>query len=252
MPKRVPLVEVPARITTVLRDQFDLDATTALIGRTVYASIDVPGMFERITPDLEFDLKDSMQMGDLLGVAMQVGLGTEPTAEFYILRVLDSALGGEMRFIVYLDDIRRVYTGALTLTEFFGRRLNEIKRDSTQELVSDVWLDREPLLGEFLALQMGLRIKTLAYAEDSPTQAWGVVDASGWYHDGVIVLLVARELEQRTNTDDWPEEILTLAARILHEYEFVDHTAVVLQDITTQSTITLTPAELQAHLAYPH
>lgn len=254
-------------IEQVSREKYHLNVSTALRGQTVYASAQMPGFLQRLVRDGAFSRQDSDTIGNILVATTQISLSTHPPIQFYVLRLSDpDASGAELRYVTYLDDIRRLYANALSEGEFFDRRIQELKANVSETAMSDPWMEREVTLGEFLAVQLALRIKALGLQRSGPADAlrgaqpapdaalahWQLEDCVGWYRDGVFSLAVVRGVPPGTTTAGtapWPPAILQLMARILDEYRFAEYHRIVLTDTSTNSTVELSPDDLAAYLA---
>ena len=242
-----------AMIVDICRTDFKLDVNTQLIGQTMFAATRMPGFLRRLVEKGNLADQDSDNIGDLLMTTTQISLSADPPIQFYVLRLSDpEEPGTELRYITYLDDIRRLYASALSEGEFFERRIQDLKLRKDEPTMTDVWMTRGVTLGEFLAVQLAFRIKALA-AQEPALAEWGVEDCVGWFRNGTFSWTIAR----RSATDhllveaSWPPKVLELIALVLHEYEFTDYQRVIFTDASANTTHELTPAALSAYYK-PH
>lgn len=238
-------------VIEICRGKFQLqDVQAQVIGQTLYTRAQMPGFLRRLVESGNFSRQDSDRIGDLLMTTTQVSLSAHPPIAFYVLRLDDpDAPGTELRYVTYLDDIRRLYANALSESEFFDRRIQELKVNPSDAVMSDAWMEREVTLGEFLSVQLALRLKALAL-QDSSLADWDVEDCVGWYRDGALSLAVARTPPvegAEVSPMPWPASALELIARVVQEYRFDDYDRVILTDASTHETRELTKAELEAH-----
>ena len=251
-------------IVQVSRDKYHLAVSTRVIGATMYASAQIPGFVGRLVAGGNFARQDSDTIGDVLVTTTQISLSADPPIRFYVLRLVDpEASGAELRYVTYLEDIRRLYGNALSEMEFFDRRIQELKANPTEAVMTDPWMEREVAFGEFLAVQLALRVKALALQHAGPADgpdgagarppldtaltAWRLDDCVGWFRDGVFSWAVVRSAPPGSGAPEavpWPPPVLALLARVLNEYQFTDYRRLVLTDTSTESTLELSPADL--------
>ena len=238
-----------AAIVRVCRERFHLTVTTGRHGDTLYAQLQMPGFLRRLAAEGNLATVDSDRIGDLLMTTTQMSLSTHPPITFYLLQITDpDAPGIELRYVTYLDDIRRLYASALGEVEFFDRRIQELKLRPDELAMSDPWIERGVTLGEFLAVQLALRIKAKGL-QDAALAAWGLQDCVGWFHQGVLSLTVVREPATEDAADAaWPQPVLTLIAQVLTEYQFTDYHHVLLSDTATMQTQELTRAQIEGYV----
>jgi len=233
------------RIHTVCRDKYHLDVTTRILGDTLYATMELPGLLQRLSLSGAMAHEDMLKIGDLLQITTHISLSTQPLFQFYVLRLFDPEFAGsELRYVTYLDDVRRLYAQALAEVEFFDRRIQDLKLSGDQQAMSDPWMDREVALGEFLAVQLALRLKAMAFDEKSALARWGVEDCAGWFEERAFRWLFSRRAAEESDDTTWPAEIFRLVARVLREYRFDDYRTVAFTDLSTLQTRELTPDEL--------
>lgn len=241
--------QAQAAIEQVCRDQFRMTVSTRIIGQTIYAHTKLPGFLRRLSETGEFNRSDSDMIGDLLVATTTVSLSTAPPIDFYVLRLSDpEAPGTELRYVTYLDDIRRLYANALAEMEFFDRRIQELKLRPREFVMTDAWMEREVRLGEFLAVQLAMRIKALALGEASPLRAWQLEECVGWYDDRTLMLTIVRNIDESAAapaTSVVPEEILQLIARVLGEYAFTEYDRLTITDTSLQHTHAFTRADIE-------
>ena len=238
-----------ATIVEVCREKFHLSVSTRLIGRTLYTSAQMPGFLRRLVANGTFATQDSDQIGNFLVTTTQVSLSTDPPIDFYVLRLSDpEAPGTELRYVTYLDDIRRLYANALAEMEFFDRRIQELKLRPSETVMTDPWMEREVVLGEFLAVQLALRIKAWGL-QDAAVSDWHLEDCVGWFRNGTFSFTVARNVPSSATRLEapWPKKALALMARVLTEYQFKDYQKILLTDASTMTTRQLTPADLAVY-----
>jgi len=237
-------------IVTLCRDKYQLDVTTRLIEQTIYAATQMPGFLRRLVELGTFAPQDSDTIGDLLITTTQMSLGATPPIQFYMLRLTDpEAPGTELRYVTYLDDIRRLYAGALSESEFFDRRIQEIKLRTDEPVMSDAWLERDVTLGEFLAVQLALRIKALVLQEPKLAE-WQLDTCVGAFQEGTFSFTAVTQASAPLALagEPWPKPVLQLIARVLAEYNFNDYHRVLLTDTSTLITHQLSPSDLQPYL----
>lgn len=257
--------QASAMIERVSREKYHLTVATRVIGQTLYASAQMPGFVGRLVASGNFARQDSDTIGDILVTTTQISLSADPPIQFYVLRLTDAdASGAELRYVTYLDDIRRLYANALSEMEFFDRRIQELKASPTDAAMTDPWMEREVEQGEFLAVQLALRIKAVALQRggdastpgglsrqpvDAALAAWHLEDCVGWFRNGVFSFAIVRSAPPGSTPEavTWPKPVLELLARVLGEYGFTDYQRIVLTDTSTEAALELSPTELQAY-----
>ncbi|MFH1577537.1 MAG: hypothetical protein ABIC18_00490 [Candidatus Omnitrophota bacterium] len=154
----------------------------------------------------------------LLSTIYRVYFNAEQEPEFYVIIMADIINGMEISYIIYNQDLKKVYNNAIASEEYYKRILQEVTGNLA--IINDKtgrYLNREEvILGEFLTKQIAQRIRM----HFSGTSA---------------------------NSCTIPEEeIIKIIAYCLRTYEFKDFSQVTLKNLSSKREITQYRRELEA------
>lgn len=151
-----PADKVPESIETLCRDEYKLNVTARVVGKTVGALLYVDELIDT-KGQIPKDVHESM--GRVLQVVARVALSTELPLDFCSIVIRDKKSTNELTITRSLDDTRRGNAEALGVEESINRTLFGQGRYAKDAVGNSPFILKEVRLENFLADQIVQRIR---------------------------------------------------------------------------------------------
>lgn len=158
-----PAAEVPGHIEKIAREEYGLDVTARVVGKTVGAMLYVDELIDdkgQIPKDVH------EKMGKVVQVVSRVALSTDAPLDFCSVVIRDRKNNNELTITRSVDDTRRANAEAIGVDESINRTLFDQGKYTPDPLGQNAFILKEVRLESFLAAQIVQRIR-YGYSKDT-------------------------------------------------------------------------------------
>jgi hypothetical protein len=221
--------DIPAAITKICKDEYGLNVTTAVVGKTLWVYAPVSRIIDKdyaITKEKIFDDDMSEKLRNIMTSIGRVLISSDQAPDFYRLVVSDTKERG-IDYLITADtmDIKKAYANFLPFTEMNRRYL--IKLQDAPGAMGDVSgghihpydISRE----EFVADLISQRIET-RFREDDLKNLYEVKSVKARFADGDLFIdadIKPNEIRLLIPANSYIiDESLKIIAQVSRDYNF--------------------------------
>jgi len=157
-----PANDVPKAIEKICRDEFQIEATARVVGKTVGALLYVRSI---VDPKGQIASEVHEKMGKAMQTVTRVALSTDLQVDYCVVVIRDTSQGNELTIARALEDTKRANADAIGIEESINRTLFQQGRVQPNPPNRKNFVLKEMKTENFLAEQIAQRIR-FGFAKD--------------------------------------------------------------------------------------
>jgi len=162
-----PANGVPKSIEKICRDEFQIDATARIVGKTVGALLYVRSI---VDPKGQIASEVHDKMGKVMQTVTRVALSTDLQVDYCVVVIRDTSQGNELTIVRALEDTKRANADAIGIEESINRTLFQQGRTQPNLSNGKNFVLKEIKTENFIAEQIAQRIR-FGFAKDPKDSA---------------------------------------------------------------------------------